>query len=157
VFAQEIVVPASPFVLLHIVMPLVQAVWQEAATHTIPAPQIWPHAPQLAGSTFSSTQRDPHLVAPPPQTRPHAPALQTSPAWHALPQAPQLASSVATSTQLVPHAFSLALQAEASVDASGVTPGFVEDPSPEHAVTMAHTTAAAATDSRPSHGVAFNS
>jgi hypothetical protein len=157
VFAQEIVVPASPFVLLHIVMPLVQAVWQEAATHTIPAPQIWPHAPQFAGSTFSSTQRDPHFVAPPPQIRPHAPPLQTSPASHAAPQAPQLAPSVATSTQPVPQARSLAPQAEASVDASGVTLGPVEEPSPEHAVTMAHTTAAADKDIRPSHRVAFRS
>jgi hypothetical protein len=73
-------------------------------THVLPAPHVFPHAPQFAGSTLVSTQLCPHCVVPPAQLSAHAPCEHTCPPVHALPQAPQLSGSVATVVQPRPHA-----------------------------------------------------
>jgi hypothetical protein len=67
------------------------------------AEQALPHAPQLALSLVTSTQRPPHTVPVHEPGDMQAPLEQNSPAAQALPQAPQLAGSDAVLTQALPH------------------------------------------------------
>ena len=67
------------------------------ATHAVPGPQTFPHAPQFAGSRCVSTQLLPQRTCP--LTHAHLPAEQVAPPLHAALQAPQCRLFVSTSTQ----------------------------------------------------------
>jgi hypothetical protein len=71
------------------------------ATHTVPGPQAWPQAPQLAGSEAVATQALPHRVCAAGHAQ--CPAEQISVERHAWPQAPQLAGSEEVSLQALAH------------------------------------------------------
>jgi len=74
---------------------------QLPAEQTAFALQTFPHAPQLSGSFWRSTQVPPQSIWPAGQAQ--APALQTPPAGQTLPQAPQLAGSAVRLTHSPPH------------------------------------------------------
>ena len=59
--------------------------------------------PQLAGSSWVSTQTPLHSEVPPTQERAQAPAEHTSPAPQTEPHAPQLSGSIWVSTHTPPH------------------------------------------------------
>ena len=80
-----------------------QAVLQTPFEQTSPAPQVAPHAPQLAGSSFVSTQSVPHVVVPPPHDRAHVPSEQTSPVAHAWLHEPQFVTSWDRLVHAPPH------------------------------------------------------
>jgi hypothetical protein len=72
--------------------------------HTAPAPQLFPHVPQLSRLVWRSSQAP--ASTPPGQTvslsgQPHAPLVHAAPAGHAMPQAPQFDVSLIASTQVV--------------------------------------------------------
>jgi hypothetical protein len=76
--------------------------WQTSA-----APHVMPHAPQFAGSSFVSAQKEEspfvHFMSGAAHVASHMPALHTSPAPHAVAHAPQFALSCMGSTQVMPH------------------------------------------------------
>jgi hypothetical protein len=83
---------------------------QTPRSHTCPAAQALPHAPQFARSLWASTQVAAPPSSPPPQRRrfaghstPQRPAVQVCPAAQALPHMPQCARSLCTSAQLLPQ------------------------------------------------------
>jgi hypothetical protein len=82
---------------------------QTPRSHTCPAAQALPHAPQFARSLWASTQVTAPPSSPPQRRRfaghstPHRPAAQVCPAAQALPHAPQLARSLCTSAQVFPQ------------------------------------------------------
>jgi glycerol kinase len=89
-------------------------------THSWPAAHALPQLPQFAGSTFVSTQADPHIELPAPHgltVDEQLPAAHVAPAPHAFPQAPQFALSLVVSTHDCPHWVLDAPQAETQAPA----------------------------------------
>lgn len=68
-----------------------------------PAPQTFPHRPQLELSADTSRHTPPHTRFGAAHGVTHAPAVQSWPAAQRFPHRPQLARSPETSEQLVPH------------------------------------------------------
>jgi len=86
---------------LHCAVPALHTGWQLPSTHTWPAAQERPHAPQLTASLA-------RLVHPLAQgtwvpVQPHTPITQAWPDGHARPHAPQLAALVAVLTHAPAH------------------------------------------------------
>jgi hypothetical protein len=80
---------------------------QLPATHAVPDAHPWPHDPQLAGSSWMSTQAWPQSVLT-VLGQTHEPPTQSKPCAQALPQLPQFAGSRETSVQRLPHCRSVA-------------------------------------------------
>ena len=85
---------------------------QPPSPQSSPTPQVFPHAPQFAGSWSSSAQYKspsltPQVSSGAPQLARQLPPEQTSPTGQALPQPPQLVLSVSRSKQRSTHLVSL--------------------------------------------------
>ena len=78
---------------------------QTPETHVSPPRHALPHAPQFAGSLFSSTHAPEHAVRPVPHPAEQTPLRQSGVApEQTVPHAPQFAGSDDTSTHAPPHA-----------------------------------------------------
>jgi hypothetical protein len=90
--------------------------------HAWPDGHWVPHVPQLAGSSFVSTQTFPHWVVPEPQLVAQVPTEQTSLCAHAVPQTPQLSWSFFVSVHAPPQSSCPVVQTLASALLPSVPP-----------------------------------